>query len=163
MQGNRHRKRVSYFRKTQKNDKVSNKAAITILGKTPISDSDIAVIKQEPFDLENFDILPEANSQTVILACQICELECYGIDSYQTHVLGNRHQKTIALKRKLKETIPSNMPKILSKKVPKVLYNRIKDLFGDNPDGWLSCLINIFFTIKKFQFLLKENLFVKKN
>lgn len=136
LEGTRHRKRILYFKKTQKSDLTSNKAAITVLGQAPISDTDIAIVKQAAIDAENYDKIPEAKSHSIILVCQICELQCHGIDSYQIHVEGNRHLKTIALKRKLKEPIPSNMPKILSLKVPKALYSRIEDLFGQK-NGWL--------------------------
>nr|XP_027206173.1 zinc finger RNA-binding protein-like [Dermatophagoides pteronyssinus] len=109
MSGFKHKKRVDFLRnngmkKLVPKDSLENKKSINNRGPTIMS---------------------------VILKCRICDVPCVSIDSYSSHLKGQRHNRSIGYRRKMGEEFFSNIPEILSKNVSIELETKIKELFGD--------------------------------
>nr|XP_046913288.1 zinc finger RNA-binding protein-like [Dermatophagoides farinae] len=69
---------------------------------------------------------------SIILKCRICDVPCVSVDSYSSHIQGQRHNRSIAYRKKMGEPVYDNAPEILSKNVPIELEMKIKKLFADN-------------------------------
>ena len=55
---------------------------------------------------------------SIILKCRICDVPCVSVDSYSSHIQGQRHNRSIAYRKKMGEPVYDNAPEILSKNVP---------------------------------------------